>query len=274
LTFALKIRTALTVITASALLAPRAAGLIEMHEGRDKITVNADYGIYYDSNLFANADSKGDTNQSLTVGANYTRRAGMLGFSCTASVTSTRFQKNSKEDFTNPSLTAELTKNDGRLTGALALTAQRLSRSDDAANMFAHSWNYSGLMGLRYPVNDRYYLTSSTQVSLRDYARDTPSLFNLRSYSEGVDLYYIYTSKLDLLGGARIRFGEARTSTNTPDLPGNNTRDFALTVGATGALLPKLTTTMRVGYQSRDEFGRRRSLRPVDDRVCPRVADE
>ncbi len=218
-----------------------------MNEGRDKITVNADYGIYYDSNFFARSDSAGDTYQSLTAGANYTRRAGMIGISFTASVTTTRFNRYSNEDFTNPSLTLEFTKNDGRLTGALSLSAQRVSRSDDAANLFANSWRYGASMGLRYPVNDRYYLTSSTLLSQRDYVDKNPILYNLSSCSEGVDLYYVYSSKMDVLGGARIRFGDA--------VGGDTTRDLALTVGATGALLPKLTTTVRLGYQTRDEFG-------------------
>jgi hypothetical protein len=72
-------------------------------------------------------------------------------------------------------------------------------------------------------------------------------LFNLSSYSEGADIYYVYSSKLDLLGGCRIRFGDAQG--------GSSTRDLAFTVGATGALLPKLTTTVRIGYQTRDESG-------------------
>ena len=217
-----------------------------MNEGRDKITVNADYGIYYDSNLFARSGGGGDTNQSLSLGANYTRRAGMIGFSSTASVTATRFRKFSNEDFTNPALILEFTKNDGRLTGSLALSGKRESRSDDAANLFASSWRYGAMLGLRYPVNDRYYLTSSTAASMRDYAPNTP-LYNLGSFSEGVDLYYVYSSKLDVLGGYRIRFGHAAG--------GHGTRDIALTLGATGAILPKLTTTVRAGYQTRDESG-------------------
>ena len=233
-------------MAAFSLMVPHAVGLIDMNEGRDKITVNADYGINYDSNLFARSGSAGDTDQTLSLGTNYTRRAGMIGFSSTASVTSGRFQRFSSENFTNPSLTMEFTKNDGRLTGSLTMTGQRESRSDDAANLRANSWHYSAALGLRYPVNDRYYLTSSTAVSVRDYAQDTP-LYNLSSFSEGVDLYYVYSSKLDILGGYRIRFGHAQG--------GSGTRDAALTLGATGAILPKLTTTMRAGYQTRDESG-------------------
>lgn len=228
------------------LLVPRAAGLIDLNEGRDKVTVNADYGISYDSNLFARADSPGDTDQSLELGANYTRQAGIFGFSASASITTARFEKYSNWDYTNPSVTAALTKNDGRLTGSLSATAQRESSSDDAANIRANSWHYSADLSLRYPVNDRYYLTGSSEVSVRDYTPNTP-LYNLTSYAESLDLYYVYSSKLDLLGGYRIRWGEAEGGTGT--------RDEAFTIGATGAILPKLSGTVRAGYQTRDESG-------------------
>ena len=227
-------------------MVPHAAGLIEMNGGNDKVTVNADYGINYDSNLFARAGGAGDTNEALTAGANYTRSGGMIGFSSTASVTNSRFRKFSNENFTDPSLALEFTKNGGRLTGSLSVNGGRESRSDDAANLFTNSWNYGIALGLRYPVNDRYYLTSSTAANVRDYTQETV-LFNLSSISEGVDLYYVYPSKLDILGGYRIRFGEAQGGTGT--------RDIAYTVGATGAILPKLSGTLRAGYQTRDESG-------------------
>jgi Putative beta-barrel porin 2 len=240
------IRRVLIAMAAVALLMPRAVGLIDLNEGRDKVTVHADYGISYDSNLFARSDSPGDTDQTLELGANYNRQAGVFGFSASASITTARFQRYSSQDYTNPSLKLSLNKNDGRLTGALAATAQRESSSDDAANIRANSWHYSANLSLRYPVNDRYYLTGNSDFSIRDYTPNTP-LFNLSSYAESVDLYYIYSSKLDLLGGYRVRWGQAAGGTGT--------RDEAFTLGATGAILPKLSGTVRAGYQTRDESG-------------------
>lgn len=227
-----------------ALIVPHAFGLIDWNDGRDKLTVHADYGISYDSNLLASAGSPGDVDQSLGVGANYARKAGELGFSCSASITTARFQRFSGYNYNNPSFSLELTKNDGRLTGSLTAAAQRQSESDDAANIRASSWHYTAGLGLRYPINDRYYVTSTSDVSTRDYVANTP-LYNLASIGEGVDLYYVYTSKLDLLGGYRIRYGDATG--------GSHTWDEAYTVGGTGAILPKLSGTLRVGYQSRYE---------------------
>lgn len=234
------------MMVAAAVMGPRALGFLDLNEGRDKVTVSASYGITYDSNMFAHAGSEGDTNQSLTLATNYNRRAGLISVNASVSVTAARFATNSAEDFTNPSLSLEFDKTKGRLTGAFALSAQRESRSDVAANLFASSWHYASSLRLRYPVNNRYYLTSLSDFSLRDYQQNNP-LFDLSSFAESVDVYYVYTSKLDLQGGYRIRLGSARG--------GSNTQDSAVTFGATGGILPKLNGSLRVGYQWRTETG-------------------
>jgi hypothetical protein len=234
------------MMVAAAVMVPRAVGFLELNEGRDKVTITASYGIAYDSNLFAHAGSEGDYNQSLTLATNYNRRAGLISVNASASVTSARFAKFSEQDFTNPSLSLEFDKSKGRLTGALSLSVQRESRSDAAANLFADSWHYASTLRLRYPVNDRYYITSLSDFSFRDYQQNNP-LFDISSYAEAVDVYYVYTSKLDLQGGYRIRFGTARGGTNT--------QDSAVTFGATGGILPKLNGSLRLGYQSRTETG-------------------
>jgi hypothetical protein len=256
---------ALIVLAAAAFVVPRAFGLVEWNEGREKLTVHADYGINYDSNLLARTGSPGDIDQSLELGASYTRKAGEIGFSASASIVTARFQRYSNLNFSNPGVNMQLTKDDGRLTGSLAVSAQRESKSDDAANYRATSWHYAASLDLKYPINDRYYLTSTTDIAIRDYTPNTP-LYNLSSYGEGIDLYYVYSSKLDLLGGYRIRDGYSAIGASTFDgIPGGGsntlgqsytkTRDEAFTIGCTGALLPKLSGTLRVGYQTREESG-------------------
>ena len=236
----------LSIMVVVAAMAPRAAALLDFNDGHDRVTVSAQYGITYDSNLFVHADGAGDYNQSLSLGANYTRRAGLIGVNASLSVTTARFTKFSGEDFTNPSLSLELTKNQGRLTGTVSLSAQRESTSDTTANLFTTSWNYGSSINFRYPVNDRYYFTSLSDFSLRNYVQNS-ALFNLLTYSEAIDVFYVYTSKLDLMGGYRIRLGEAQG--------GSHTQDQALTLGATGGILPKLSGSISAGYQWRDESG-------------------
>jgi len=229
-----------------AAIAPRAAALIDFNDGHDQVTVNASYGIVYDSNVFVHAGGGGDTSQVLTLGADYTRRAGLIGVSASVAVAAARYADLTTENFTNPSFHLSLSKGQGRLTGGADLSVQRESRSDAAANVRATSWNYGSSLNVRYPVNDRYYFTSTTSYSLRDYV-DNAALFNLSSYAEAVDVYYVYTSKLDFLGGYRIRRGDAEG--------GSHTLDQSLSLGASGGILSKLNGSVRAGYQWRDESG-------------------
>jgi hypothetical protein len=97
---------------------------------------------------------------------------------------------------------------------------------------------------LRYPVSDRFYGTSDTGYLRRTYSDDDPDLHNYHDYDEALDLFYIYTSKLDLVAGYRIRYSQA---TGGPD-----TYDHWFNVGATGAVLAKLNGTVRFGYEIRD----------------------
>jgi hypothetical protein len=239
-------RRAVALFVVSAAMTSPAFALLEFNEGRDKIAVTAGYGISYDSNLFAHAGGAGDYNQSLSLDINYTRRAGLIGVSGSIGVSTGRFDKYTGEDFTNPTCQLEFSKDKGRLTGAISLSAQRQSSSDVTINERTDSWNYGGAVKFRYPINDRYFFSSQSEFSLADYLNNT-SLFNLSSYSEAVDVYYTYTSKLDLMGGYRLRLGGAQG--------GSSTRDQDLTFGATGGILPKLNGSVRFGYQWRNETG-------------------
>ena len=102
-------------------MSPSAEALLEFNDGRDKLNVNAGYGISYDSNLFAHAGGAGDFSQSLSLGINYLRRAGLIGVSGSIGVSTDRFDKYTGEDFTDPTFQLEFSKDRGRLTGAINL---------------------------------------------------------------------------------------------------------------------------------------------------------
>ena len=104
-------------------------------------------------------------------------------------------------------------------------------------------------MGLliKYPFNDKFYGTSQTGYLQRNYSADTPELLDYHDYSEAFDLFYIYTSKLDLIAGYRIRYSQVDG--------GPDTYDHWFNVGATGSILAKLNGTLRVGYEIRELTG-------------------
>lgn len=214
-------------------------GLVSLDEGRDQLFVNSALTIGYDSNLFANAVGGGDMSYSLNVGADYIRRAGWIGLNASVAVNATRYGKFTGEDFQDPTFSAEFTKQTGRTTGSLTLSAARENRADLAANLRDVSWFYQADLNFKYPVIERYSITGNLGYSYRDFA-DNTFLVDLKSYSAGVDLFYVYTTDRDLLAGYHFR--EEDTSLD------NKSFEHSFTAGMTGKIFSRLNGSLRAGY--------------------------
>jgi hypothetical protein len=221
--------------------------LVTLNDGRDKVFVTGTTSVAWDSNIFARQDGGGDSVMSAGLIADYTRRAGLIGVDASAAINASNFSKFSSENFQNPSLTIEFTKQSGRTTGSLAFSAARENRADYAANIRDQSWYYTAALNLKYPVIQRYSLSGGVAYSSRKF-QDTTSLVNLTSYSANLDIFYVYTSERDLFGGYRYR--QEQTSAHS------TFTDHAFTLGISGKILPKLNGTVRGGYQIRDTRGR------------------
>ena len=224
-------------------LANTAHGLVKFDDGHDEIFVTGTVGVGYDSNVFATSDAKGDTTFNSSLGLDYQRKAGMIGVNGNLGWNFTKFDRNASEDFADPHVHAELTKSGGRTTGSLTLGAERRSRAEDALNLRTVSWDYNAGLNVKYPVIERYSIAGQLGYDYQDYLKN-PALFDIRAYTAAADLYYVYTSERDLLGGYRLRVTD---TTN-----GTRSYDHAFTLGTTGKLLPKLNGTIRLGYQFRE----------------------
>lgn len=170
----------------------------------------------------------------------------MISVSALASVNSARFETFSSEDYANPDLSLQFSKPRGRLTGTIAMQGGKQNRPDAAANTRNELWHAQSTIDLKYPINERYYFTSQSAFLLQDYLEDQ-SFVDLDSWSQAVDVFYVYTSKLDLFSGYRIRLSD------TAD--GVSRQDHSITLGATGSILPKLSGSLRAGYQFRSSDG-------------------
>ena len=247
--FAQPARTAIGVCLLLA-LSGTARALVKFNDGHDEIFVTGTAGMGYDSNIFASSDETSDTTFNSSLDLDYQRKAGMLGVNANLGWNFTKFDRNTSEDFADPQAHLELTKGSGRTTGALTLAAARRSRAEDALNLRTVSWDYNAGLNVKYPVIERYSITGQVGYDYQDYLNN-PTLFDIRTYTAGSDLYYVYTSERDLLGGYRLRVTD---TTN-----GTRSYDHAFTFGTTGKLLPKLNGTIRAGYQfrqtSRNNFG-------------------
>ena len=222
----------------------RAEALLNFEDTHTQVFVFGNVSFGYNSNIFSDSTQRGDSSLTAVAGMDLSRQAGLIAVNATGKVSYQRFNTYTGEDALDPNFSIEFVKSTGRATGSFSASAYRESRSDSAVNLRTNSWNIPLDLKIRYPVSERFYATSDTGYLRRTYADDNPELHNYHDYDEALDLFYIYTSKLDLVAGYRIRFSQA---TGGPD-----TYDHWFNVGATGALLAKLNGTVRFGYEIRD----------------------
>lgn len=220
--------------------------LLNIDGNRNQVFIFGGATLAYDSNIFAQRNGSSDTTETLNLGTNLKRNAGLITVDGTLSVDFLRYNHNTNFNATNPNLHVVFEKAAGRLTGSFTIDAFRSQQADTAVNLRTSSWNFPVGLNLRYPLNEKFYATSQSSFVKRDFVDNNTGLQNYRDFSEAVDGYYVYTSKLDLLAGYRVRFSRTALERSTD-------HDFYL--GATGALLAKATGLVRVGYQVRQPEG-------------------
>ncbi|MBC7368626.1 MAG: outer membrane beta-barrel protein [Undibacterium sp.] len=225
-----------------ALLTQQASALVKLNDGTDRIYVTGSVGVTQDSNIFASSGGGSDYVYSGGLAVEYTRKAGWIAVNASVGVDISQFDRFRGENFQNPRFAAEFTKQTGRTTGALTLSAQRQSRADAALNTRNTSWNYNAGLNVHYPIIERYSLSGGLGYSLIKYV-DNPAFVDLASYSANINLFYILSNERDLFAGYRFRF--SNSSRNTQDT------DQAFNVGLSGRIIPRVNGTVSVGYQVR-----------------------
>jgi hypothetical protein len=232
------------LLTLSLLCAP-ARALVSLNDGHDHMYVTGRVGFSWDSNIYADSAAKSDSSMTATVIAEYQRRAGWIGVDASVEVDSTRYNHFTSENFNNPKFNVEFTKQTGRTTGSLTLSAARQSRADAAVNIRTSSWSYSSGLSFRYPIVSVYTLSGQLGYSFVKYAHDV--FPELATYTASVDMIRLLSNERDLTVGYRFRRGE--TSVNT------STDDHAVTAGLNGRLIRGINGSVRVGYQTRIPHG-------------------
>lgn len=237
--------TALAFALALGLACAPAHALLNIGGTRNQVFVFGRAGVAHDSNIFSDATEQADTTFTASAGAELTRRRGIIGVNAAVTLDYVRFERFRRESGLHPDFKLGFTKSTGRTTGELNIRAYRANRADSAVNLRTTTWNVPLDLTVRYPVNEKLYLASASGYLRRDY-RENDALVDSRDYSQAIDLFYVYNSRLDLVAGYRFRQGETSLG---------RTRDHSLTAGATGGLLPKVSGTVRLGYQARAMAG-------------------
>ncbi len=230
------------LLAALVLTATPGLALVRFNDGRDQIYVTGTVEYGYNSNIFARQGGQGDSTTTTSLLVEYTRRAGYIGVNSSIGWDFGRFSKFTSENFADPHMAVELTKDIGRTTGSLTLNAARQSSADAAANVRTVSWSYNAGLNWKYPVIERYTLSGGFAYGLLEYIGNG-SLTNLTTYTANVDMFYVYNNERDLLGGYRLRLSD--TTASTKDV------DQSISVGVSGRVIDKINGSVRVGWQIR-----------------------
>ena len=232
----------LAVLLACWLACPVARALVTLNDGHDRINASTSFSVSRDSNIFASSADAGDFVYAAGLSLTYQRRAGWIGVNAGVSMGASRFGKHTSQNFSNPSYSLELTKQSGRTTGSLSLSAARESRADAAVNFRNQSWNYNAGLNLRYPIRGRSTLTGGFAYSNRLYT-STTALASLATYSACFDYIHLLPRERDLILGYRYRASETSRHSSYAD--------HSLSTGTSVRLIGGINGTLRAGFQTR-----------------------
>ena len=252
---------ALRLLTAAAVAAivvsgygSRAGGIfVSLEDGKDHLFVDATIETSYDSNVFTNTDDHGSLVYQGSLGTEFTRRAGWIGVNATASLTWARYANFRSQDYVDPKVSAELTKQSGRTTGSLTFSAQRENRADVDVNTRDIFWNYDAGLNFQYPVIERYSISGSFDYARTDY-QDQALFINQTTYTGNLYLYYILNEQRDLFIDYRERY--------TAEDRGVSDLDDSLSGGVSGKVYGPFNGSLQAGYQKRTPV-----RGPADERV-------
>jgi hypothetical protein len=238
------------LLTAAAVLSlfvanPQARALVSLEDGRDHIFVDGTVALGYDSNVFANAQSGGSLVTEGSLGINFTRRAGWIGVNASAEVDFANYGRFHTQDYADPKVTAELTKQTGRTTGSLTMSIQKQDRADVTVNTRDTAWIYDVGLNVQYPVIERYSLTGTLDWNRTDY-EDHDLFTNLTVYTGNLYLYYILNDERDLFIDARGRY--------TDEADGEYDIDKALSAGVSGRVYGPFNGSLQFGFQNRTSY--------------------
>jgi hypothetical protein len=231
-----------------AISAPRAWALVSLEDGKDHLFIDGSVDMSYDSNVFTNAQDQGSLVFEGSLGTEFTRRAGWIGVNASASLNWARYADFRSQDYVDPKVKAELTKQTGRTTGSLTMTVQRENRADVDVNTRDVSWNYDLGLNFQYPVIERYSISGSLEYGHVNY-QDQALFTNQTTYTGSLYLYYILNEVRDL-------FVDYRNGYTFESKGAGNDVDNSLSVGVSGKVVGPFNGSLSAGYQTRSPFGK------------------
>lgn len=232
-------------VTAAAFFAPRARALVSLEDGKDHIFIDGSVVMGYDSNVFANSQSGGSMVYQGALSADFTRRAGWIGVNIAAGLAFARYANFRDQDYVDPKLAVELTKQTGRTTGSLTMSVQKQNRADVDVNTRDVSWTYDVGLNFQYPVISRYSISGTLDFDRVNYD-DTQLFTDLTTYTGSLYLFYILNEERDLFINYRYRLSDLAS--------GEHDVDNSLSGGVSGKVVGPFIGSIEVGYETRTAY--------------------
>jgi len=233
-------------VAAAALLCPPARALVSLEDGKDHVFVDGMIEMGYDSNVFANAQGGGSMVYQGSLGTDFVRRAGWIGVNVTASVSFANYASFPSQNYVDPKVSAELTKQSGRTTGSLTASVEKENRADVDVNTRDVSWNYDVGLNFQYPVIERYTISGSLDFDHVDYL-DKVLFVNQTVYTGNLYLYYILDEERDFFIDYRPRLTDLSN--------GEHDDDNSLSAGVSGRVFGPFNGSLPAGYETRTPAG-------------------
>ncbi len=239
------------LITATMLLAPATGrGLVPVANG--ELFVGGEVRTTYDSNVFSNRDRIEDVSVAVTPQLEFVRDAGAVHLEARTGVVWQRYldvsRLNSEDFYAEVGLSYPVTPGRARSEHRLDLYYRERTAPIEDVGDVAETTRYGGDYGLRYRLTEKTALRSALGAERLRHRGDRLSDQDI--YAASADGIWVYSEKLEFFSGYRFRRTETQRAADQWRFASN--RDHRISVGAAGDLLPKVTGSVRTGYQYRD----------------------
>jgi len=233
-------------VTAAAVVCPPALALVSLEDGKDHLFIDGSVEMAFDSNVFAHAQSGGSQSYQGSLSTEFVRHAGWIGVNISAALSFANFARYSQQNYVDPKISAEFTKQTGRTTGSLTFSMEKINRADVDVNTRDVSWVYDAGLNFQYPVIERYSVSGSFDFNHTDYL-DKQLFTDITSYSGSLYLYYVLNEMRDIFIDYRARMSDEGN--------GQNELDNSLTAGVSGRVIGPFNGSLQLGYQVRNPTG-------------------
>lgn len=226
----------------------QASAFLEIARGELKASVNG--LLTYDSNIFASSSEVGDAIYTFAPSLIYTRSAGLTALSLRAGAGYNRYDRYKAQNSNNYRLTFAV-NSDALAKTDLSMGAKfsRQSKANEVVNTITRSERYSFNVDATYDYSEK--ITFSLGGSYVKSKFITEGFNNTENIGISGSANYIYSPKLSY----SLRASGSKTRALDGGTTSTNSKNYNISIGANGDLLPKVSGSTYVGVAFKEFQG-------------------